>query len=488
VAIRFRCSQCNKPLSIATRKAGTQITCPICQAALTVPAVSAAPVKAVSEVSSGIPVSNAAFESPAAFDFAASATPAPSGQNRIMLLPSSDPALAADVKSIEPSSSDPVDNTWRTVAIVGAFATILLATLITALILFGNSGDEPSQPILAQNVHFSPPTTSPVAPLAKKDVSAKPKIDGRKSGEVPQVSKDPEPPKFEPKKEELFRKEFEFPKREPKFEFEPKKPVVINDLSPKGGPALLMDNFGNPKGPDAGLARDMEFKGKRLLIWSGCPTEFPYIQSRDNPLWKALEAKGFTLKVIGGRFQPEWLKDTDQFWLFSSNVAAMDEAGYKAVEKFARDGNGLYLLADNHPYLVEANVLTQRMFDTSITGDYPGQQIAYVKQRNLSKTDIQKFGGQYPIDDHALLTGVNFLYEGITISHLKPSKKLEVAVRASDGNILVAFAKDRKLRVVIDCGFTRYYYGGGGQDFVTRTAGTIRFGENMAAFLMGKDR
>ena len=80
--------------------------------------------------------------------------------------------------------------------------------------------------------------------------------------------------------------------------------------------------------------------------------------------------------------------------------------------------------------------------------------------------------------DHPLLTGLNFFWEGITISHVVTTDKLETAVLASDGKCLIAVSKVPKQRVVIDCGWTRYY-----PMFINKTAGTVRLAENVAAYL-----
>lgn len=59
------------------------------------------------------------------------------------------------------------------------------------------------------------------------------------------------------------------------------------------------------------------------------------------------------------------------------------------------------------------------------------------------------------------------------------------------GNPLVGVSRIKNKRVIVDCGFTRYYFDpgnpDGGSSFVTRTAGTVRFGENVAAYLAGKE-
>ena len=44
--IRFPCAHCGKPLAIGTRKAGRQITCPLCHGELTVPAAEPTPAPA----------------------------------------------------------------------------------------------------------------------------------------------------------------------------------------------------------------------------------------------------------------------------------------------------------------------------------------------------------------------------------------------------------------------------------------------------------
>jgi len=85
---------------------------------------------------------------------------------------------------------------------------------------------------------------------------------------------------------------------------------------------------------------------------------------------------------------------------------------------------------------------------------------------------------------HVILTDINCIYEGSTISHISGTDRLEVFLTASDGQALAAVARDKRLRVVVDCGFTRYYCNPP-NDFVNRTAGTIRYAENIAAYLSG---
>ena len=83
---------------------------------------------------------------------------------------------------------------------------------------------------------------------------------------------------------------------------------------------------------------------------------------------------------------------------------------------------------------------------------------------------------------------MNFLFEGITISHVEPCDKLQTVFPASDGQILAAVSKVEGQRVLVDCGYTHYYYGKSElYRAINRTAGTIRFAENVAAYLERKD-
>ena len=123
-----------------------------------------------------------------------------------------------------------------------------------------------------------------------------------------------------------------------------------------------------------------------------------------------------------------------------------------------------------------------------MSGNYVADKIAYVRGRGLTAAEIRKFGGKYEVDDHSLLTGVNFLYEGITVSNVSKSDKLQTALKASDGQTLVAVSKVPGQRVVIDCGFTRYCHGPTPRtSYILKTAGTIRLAQNIAAYLAGKD-
>jgi hypothetical protein len=295
------------------------------------------------------------------------------------------------------------------------------------------------------------------------------------------------------------------------------------------------DQFGNPIGPDLGLSRTGEFKGKKLLFWSGYENSGKVFFGPANPLWKAWERQGFTVIVKFGQFRTEWLSDINQLWILSTGkfelplgvpaealVAAVDflpaseipsgftaaeykfivqatldmslsrvhplnEQAYRAIEKFVQAGKGLCLLSDDEPFIVESNELAKRLYGVAVKGNYIADKIAYVRERNLTPDEIRKFKGQYEIADHPLLTGVNFLYEGITISNVGKSDKLEVALKASDGQPLIAVSKVPGQRVVIDCAFTQFCHGPTERtSYILKSAGAVQLAQNIAAYLEGK--
>jgi Fe-S cluster biosynthesis and repair protein YggX len=290
---------------------------------------------------------------------------------------------------------------------------------------------------------------------------------------------EPQPPQPEPPKQTATEKP------------EPRK----SEPKPSGGAAGKkssrsgkLDQFGNPAGEGYGLGRSGEFSGQRILAYSGDGQIQTNIFTSDNPLWEALRKKGFKVDIRTGVFRGAWLATADQFWLFSGNRSSVDESGFQAIVSFVGKGKGLYVIADNEPWIAEATVLAQRLFGTQIRGNYTGNQIIAVRGQGATQNEARKYNAKQYVDPHALLTDIYYIYEGITISHIDPPSRnvLTPVLRASDGQVLAAVARDRRQRVVLDCGFTRYYYSPQGQ-FVTKTAGTLRYAENIAAYLAGKD-
>ena len=458
--IRFRCPACARRLSIATRKAGAPVACPNCRQAVTVP---------------GPP-------------------------------PADEPASGGGRELL------------RTACVALVLVGGLAAVLAVALRKPAAPGTEqarvdppapiprlpvqPAEPPVAK-LQAAPPVTQqlPAAPVPNEQ-SAAPQ-------QPPTQQQTPQPPAQQPQPAP------------------PPRPVAAK-------PPVL-DRFGNPVGSEYGLGRDGEFKGQRLLFWCAFENAGKVFFGPANPLWKALAVKGFVVRRAFGTFDPAWLREADQLWILSSgrlelpagvtpdllaeavallpaeavpsgltpaeyqfvvratlDVAfsprhALDEKAFRAIEAFVTAGKGLCLLADDEPFTAEADELARRLFGARVGGNYRADRTAFVGGRGLTPAEVRTFGGQFEAADHALLAGVNFLFEGITVSHVTKSDTLAAALAASDGKTLLAVSTVPGRRVVIDCGFTRYCHGPTERtSYISKTAGTVRLGQNVAAYLAGK--
>ena len=284
--------------------------------------------------------------------------------------------------------------------------------------------------------------------------------------------------------------------------------VIVEVSVGQGRLNAELDKFGNPVGARS-LAADGAFRGKQLLVKGYIPV-LDAIRFPENPLLAMLQRKGFEVQVSRQQFDAESLRKVDQLWFFCGPSSQLTPDDLLAIDAFVKAGKGLYIVADNDPLFAEANLIGNRLFGVSVQGNYRGEKTVGVRSssnpdadangdrwvgdnppKKTSKADIlsvrpgrgatiQNFEVSHFVQDHVLLTGIKFIYEGSSISHLTPNDQLETVLVASDGQILASVAKDKRLRVIMDCGFTRYY-----PQFISETAGTLRYAENVAGYLMG---
>ena len=96
---------------------------------------------------------------------------------------------------------------------------------------------------------------------------------------------------------------------------------------------------------------------------------------------------------------------------------------------------------------------------------------------NLQMED--KKAGVMP--NHLITTGLQYVYEGVTIATLTDNKDLTPIIYGSADNLVTAvYEKDGK-RLIIDGGFTRLYCN-------WDTAGTGRYVKNAAAWLVNYEK
>jgi hypothetical protein len=247
--------------------------------------------------------------------------------------------------------------------------------------------------------------------------------------------------------------------------------------------------------------KDGEFKGKRILIacwyWEGQGVGGAPM----NHVPQVLRQMGFTVDVLR---EPKHLPDLgqyDQAWIVSGTGSSFDKSDVQKLRAFLQRGKGVYVLADNTPYTYEANVIGAELYQTHLQGDYYGGKVVHVvapgkvKQmvdEAMKKGDMEKLAGlrragyldgKLYAEDHELLSGIEQIYEGITVAAQTPAKDLEVILRDSANENLVSVSTRKGELLVLDGAFTRLYCG-----WEENTATSTNWYRNVAAYLAGKRR
>lgn len=187
------------------------------------------------------------------------------------------------------------------------------------------------------------------------------------------------------------------------------------------------------------------------------------------------------------------LLQADVVWLISGK--AVTEPGFDhlldALESFHRRGGGLFTWGDNAPFFAHANKLLERLFPGEgvyLEGNDKGSQVMFVHPDGTSPGHLSK--------NHLIMTGLNSLFEGVTISYLSRVGPLKVLATynngpgytgkaycaVADGEVYrrcLAPYKMGRGRIVIDGGFTKLY-----DDFWNKTAGTERYVLNASTWLL----
>ncbi len=229
------------------------------------------------------------------------------------------------------------------------------------------------------------------------------------------------------------------------------------------------DSFGNAADSSYDLAVDGAFEGQTIVVWQ--QYSFSFDNARD-----ALKKKGFSVYRFNKTPSPaelkKALKKANQFWLISTDSRQMSEDHVKVIKDFFDAGHGVYIWGDNQPYYADANYLAGELLDASMKGDLFGDKTVELK----GKDDTSGL-----LEDHLLSTGIESIYEGITIATIQPNDHLTPFLWGSAGNLVAALYEKDKKRAILDGGFTRLYN-------KWDTAGTGRYVVNAAAWLANYER
>ena len=233
----------------------------------------------------------------------------------------------------------------------------------------------------------------------------------------------------------------------------------------------LKDGYGNADGNQYDLARDGAFQGSTIAIlhlYTGESFNFK------KPL-EALKEKGFDIQRWTKPPRVNTLKKkldkACQLWIISNATCMLTSEHLSVIRNFFNAGKGIYVWGDNDPFFADANQIMNDLFGISMHGNVNGNRIVGLSKGKSRKGFIS----------HLITTGLEHLYEGVTIATIDCHKELTPLLHGSAGNQVVAiYDKDGK-RAIFDGGFTRLYCN-------WDTAGTGRYVKNAAAWLANFER
>ncbi len=233
------------------------------------------------------------------------------------------------------------------------------------------------------------------------------------------------------------------------------------------------DSYGNAAGSQYDLAVDGAFKGQTIAVlhlYTGEGFDFSEPQA-------ALKQKGFSVyRWLNQPPTPEALDSalakSCQLWIISSSTQKLNDKHANVIKKFFDSGKGVYIWGDNQPYYADANFIAQKLLGVSMQGNTMGNQTVNILAKG-SKSGL--------MPNHLITTGLQNVYEGITIATIDDHKDLTPIIYGSAGNLVAAAYEQDGKRLIFDGGFTRLYIN-------WDTAGTGRYVKNAAAWLVNYER
>jgi hypothetical protein len=241
------------------------------------------------------------------------------------------------------------------------------------------------------------------------------------------------------------------------------EPMVKSKEVPK-------DSHGNPAGRKFDLGGNDKIDGKVVLLILG-PADL-HDEILRSPIEESLRTK-IEVKVVSGcpneKGLEAVLQDASQLWVWANSEPTFSKSHLKVIAKRLQEGMGICLLADNDPWVGGCDEIVKLVDNTaSISGNYRGLQILE------ARTDRKGPGFQ---KDHPVFHGINFLFEGDTISVPK-GERLKTIAWASSGDPLIAEFKSERVKLLVCGGFTAFM-----KDNWSGKAGTERFIFNTLAYL-----
>lgn len=231
------------------------------------------------------------------------------------------------------------------------------------------------------------------------------------------------------------------------------------------------DSYGNAQGSQYDLAVDGAFDGQTVYVIDLYRQDFSRAAG-------AIKRKGFSVVRVQGvpplaEFK-QALEKSNQCWIIAScdDRVHLSKEHQLAVKRFFDAGHGVYLWGDNDPCNADADSLASMLIDARVKGDLYGDQVVG-RSEGAGKPGV--------VREHLLSTGVENIYEGITVATVKPAGALTPVIYGSAGNLVTAAFEANKKRLIVDGGFTRLSNN-------WDSAGTGRYVMNAAAWLANYER
>ncbi|MGK7897568.1 MAG: Hsp70 family protein [Xenococcus sp. (in: cyanobacteria)] len=236
-------------------------------------------------------------------------------------------------------------------------------------------------------------------------------------------------------------------------------------------PGAVTDNFGNPKGTQYDLVANNAFADcviAVLHLYTGEGFNFKLPE-------QALKEKGFKIhrwtRVPNIQEFTEVLEDACQLWLISDTSKHLRAEHLQEISKFFDSGRGVYIWGDNKPYYADANAVMKQLFNCQMSGNTWADKIV----------QPQTSSGNSGFISHLITTGLEYLYEGVTIATIEQNSQLQPLMYGSAGNLAIAIYDHDGKRAIVDGGFTRLFV-------KWDTAGTGRYVKNAAGWLVNYER
>jgi hypothetical protein len=237
---------------------------------------------------------------------------------------------------------------------------------------------------------------------------------------------------------------------------------------------VARDQYGNASGAKYDLAVDGAFEGQTVLVLQLYTMEsnFDFVAPR-----AALKEKGFSVFRWSGAVPPikefrEALAKSNQFWLIAGDTPMLSKEHIAAIKEFFDAGHGIYIWGDNQPFYADANVLAAALLDSGMDGNLAGGSTVQFSEGD-GKPGLKK--------DHLITTGLEYVFEGITIATIRANSHMTPIIWGSAGNLVTVAYDQGGKRAILDGGFTRLYCN-------WDTAGTGRYVKNAASWLANYER